>query len=175
MGHGWSRPLQSCNERVSSSWLSLTCWEGSVTEFTTCRYYRGSLGAFLVYDITNMQSFKNVSKWLVELREHVNSDIVITLVGNKADLRHLRAVPRDEAAEFASKYLKPLFKSHVFGAFLIASIAYLLSEQNNLNFIETSALDSTNIQAVFKNNVSGKLTPLLRLNTGSILVCLTLL
>ena len=56
-----------------------------------------------------MFSFKNVSKWLAELREHVTSDIVITLVGNKADLRHLRAVSRDEAAEFASKYLKHAF------------------------------------------------------------------
>uniref|UniRef100_A0A672R386 Small monomeric GTPase n=1 Tax=Sinocyclocheilus grahami TaxID=75366 RepID=A0A672R386_SINGR len=47
------------------------------------------------------------------------------LVGNKSDLRHLRAVPTDEARAFA--------------------------EKNNLSFIETSALDSTNVEEAFKN------------------------
>jgi len=46
-------------------------------------------------------------------------------VGNKSDLRHLRAVPTDEAKAFA--------------------------EKNNLSFIETSALDSTNVETAFQN------------------------
>jgi GTPase SAR1 family protein len=46
------------------------------------------------------------------------------LVGNKSDLRHLRAVPTDEAKAFA--------------------------EKNSLSFIETSALDSTNVEQAFK-------------------------
>uniref|UniRef100_A0A4W3IJR2 RAB11B, member RAS oncogene family, b n=1 Tax=Callorhinchus milii TaxID=7868 RepID=A0A4W3IJR2_CALMI len=52
------------------------------------------------------------------------------LVGNKSDLRHLRAVPTDEARAFA--------------------------EKNNLSFIETSALDSTNVEEAFKNILTGK-------------------
>lgn len=47
------------------------------------------------------------------------------LVGNKSDLRHLRAVPTDEAKAYA--------------------------ERNQLSFIETSALDSTNVEAAFTN------------------------
>jgi Ras-related protein Rab-11A len=38
---------------------------------------------------------------LRELRDHADSNIVIMLVGNKSDLRHLRAVPTDEAKGFA--------------------------------------------------------------------------
>ena len=51
-------------------------------------------------------------------------------MGNKSDLRHLRAVPTDEAKVFA--------------------------EQNNLSFIETSALDSTNVETAFHNILTGR-------------------
>lgn len=51
------------------------------------------------------------------------------LVGNKSDLRHLRAVLTDEAMSFA--------------------------EKNGLSFIETSALDSTNVDTAFQNILTG--------------------
>ena len=56
-------------------------------------------------------------------------------MGNKSDLRHLRAVPTDEAKAFA--------------------------EKNNLSFIETSALDSTNVETAFHNILTGDLRVLL--------------
>ena len=42
-------------------------------------------------------TFENVERWLKELRDHADSNIVIMLVGNKSDLRHLRSVPTDDA------------------------------------------------------------------------------
>ncbi|PAA63572.1 hypothetical protein BOX15_Mlig024914g3, partial [Macrostomum lignano] len=89
----------------------------------TSAYYRGAVGALLVYDIAKHQSYENCERWLRELRDHADQNIVITLVGNKCDLRHLRAVPTDEAQAFA--------------------------ERSNLSFIETSALDSTNVEEAF--------------------------
>ena len=68
-----------------------------------CRYYRGAVGALLVYDIAKHITYENTEKWLRELRDHADSNIVIMLVGNKSDLRHLRAVPTDEAKAFAGK------------------------------------------------------------------------
>lgn len=65
------------------------------------RYYRGAVGALLVYDIAKHLTYENVERWLKELRDHADSNIVIMLVGNKSDLRHLRAVPTDEARAFA--------------------------------------------------------------------------
>ena len=50
------------------------------------------MGALLVYDISNHKSFENCERWLAELREHADPKIVIMLVGNKSDLRHLRQV-----------------------------------------------------------------------------------
>jgi hypothetical protein len=64
-------------------------------------YYRGAVGALLVYDIAKHLTYENVERWLKELRDHADNNIVIMLVGNKSDLRHLRAVPTDEAKAFA--------------------------------------------------------------------------
>merc|ERR1711887_240058 len=91
----------------------------------TSAYYRGAVGALLVYDIAKHLTYENVERWLRELRDHADQNIVIMLVGNKSDLRHLRSVPTEEAKAFA--------------------------EKNNLSFIETSALDSTNVETAFHN------------------------
>ncbi|KAL8856399.1 MAG: hypothetical protein Q9178_006969 [Gyalolechia marmorata] len=91
----------------------------------TSAYYRGAVGALLVYDISKHQTYENVQRWLKELRDHADANIVIMLVGNKSDLRHLRAVPTEEAKQFAS--------------------------ENNLSFIETSALDASNVELAFQN------------------------
>jgi leucyl aminopeptidase (aminopeptidase T) len=60
-------------------------------------YYRGAVGALLVYDITKQTTFENVERWLKELRDHADANIVIMLVGNKSDLRHLRSVQTEDA------------------------------------------------------------------------------
>lgn len=89
----------------------------------TTAYYRGATGALLTYDITKRQSFDHVEKWLDELRIHVDKNIVVMLVGNKSDLTSSRAVPVEEAQDFA--------------------------KQEGLFFIEASALDSNNVESAF--------------------------
>ena len=71
------------------------------------RYYRGAVGALLVYDIAKHLTYENAERWLKELQDHADSNIVIMLVGNKSDLRHLRAVPTDEAKAFSGKLTSP--------------------------------------------------------------------
>ncbi|KAF8926565.1 Rab-like protein 2A, partial [Haplosporangium bisporale] len=63
----------------------------------TSAYYRGAVGALLVYDISNMNSFKKLERWLQELQDHADSNTVIMLIGNKSDLKHLRAVATEDA------------------------------------------------------------------------------
>ncbi|KAK2968394.1 hypothetical protein RJ640_004400 [Escallonia rubra] len=89
----------------------------------TSAYYRGAVGALLVYDVTRHVTFENVERWLKELRDHTDSNIVIMLVGNKADLRHLRAVSTEDAKAFA--------------------------ERESTFFMETSALESMNVENSF--------------------------
>lgn len=90
----------------------------------TSAYYRGAVGALLVYDITRHTSFESVERWLKELQDHTDNNIVVMLVGNKADLRHLRAVSTEDGQA--------------------------LAERESLYFMETSALESTNVENAFK-------------------------
>ena len=89
----------------------------------TSAYYRGALGAMLVYDITKRQSFDHIPRWLEELRSHADKNLVIMLVGNKNDLVDQRAVSTEDAKEFAQK--------------------------EGLFFLETSALQATNVDSAF--------------------------
>ena len=59
----------------------------------------------MIYDISKRDTFESAGRWLKELRDHADSNIVIMLVGNKSDLGHLRAVTTDEAAAFACELL----------------------------------------------------------------------
>ena len=95
----------------------------------TSAYYRGAVGALLVFDISKSSSFENIEKWLKELKEHADPKMVVMLVGNKSDLRHLRAVKTEDATSFA--------------------------EKNGLAFIETSALDSSNVEVAFQRIITG--------------------
>ena len=86
-----------------------------------CSYYKAAVGALLVYDIAKGITFENVEKWLKEMKEFSDRDIVVMLVGNKSDLRHLRAVREEEAQAFAGKY--SLFKV-IFSSSLLQFIFY---------------------------------------------------
>ena len=77
----------------------------------------------LVYDITKRQTFDHIPRWLEELRGHADKNIVIILIGNKSDLEDQRAVPTEDAKEFAQK--------------------------EGLFFLETSALQATNVETAF--------------------------
>ncbi|KAL9332714.1 hypothetical protein ACSQ67_002324 [Phaseolus vulgaris] len=89
----------------------------------TSAYYRGAVGAMLVYDITKRQSFNHIPRWLEELRNHADKNIVIILIGNKSDLENQRQVPTEDAKEFA--------------------------EKEGLFFLETSAMEATNVETAF--------------------------
>eukprot|EP01035_Chromulina_nebulosa_P025824 gene25823-33731_t len=64
-------------------------------------YYRDAAGALLVFDVTRRETFGHLSRWLEEARQFANSNICITLVGNKSDVVSKRVVQRAEAQAFA--------------------------------------------------------------------------
>ncbi|XP_017062889.1 ras-related protein Rab-21 isoform X2 [Drosophila eugracilis] len=64
-------------------------------------YYRGSDGALLVYDITDLLSFQKVKSWVRELRQMHSTDIALIIVGNKTDLMFHRTVSEEEALHYA--------------------------------------------------------------------------
>ena len=89
----------------------------------TNAYYRGALGALLIYDVSKRTTFVNIARWMQELHDHASKDIVVIVCGNKIDLSNAREVSTDEGREFA--------------------------DRNKLPFLETSALDATNVDIAF--------------------------
>jgi Ras-related protein Rab-11A len=61
----------------------------------THAYYRGAVGACIVFDLTNIVSFEHVATWLKEVREGSDSEMVVMLIGNKSDLVEQRMVNQD--------------------------------------------------------------------------------
>uniref|UniRef100_A0A1A9X387 Ras-related protein Rab-25 n=1 Tax=Glossina brevipalpis TaxID=37001 RepID=A0A1A9X387_9MUSC len=117
--------------KVNDRTIKVQIWDTAGQErfrAITSAYYRGALGALLVYDIAKRMSFELINRWLEKLRCIADENVVIMLVGNKSDLTHLRSVSTDEAKIFA--------------------------ELKGLSFIETSALDSTNVEAAFQNLIT---------------------
>ncbi|CAH8526187.1 unnamed protein product [Schistosoma turkestanicum] len=87
-------------------------------------YYHDAVGALLVYDITNRDSFNELAHWLSDARTLASPDIMIVLVGNKKDLQDTDGqVTNWEASAFA--------------------------QDNDLYFLETSALTGENIDESF--------------------------
>ncbi|PIA35865.1 hypothetical protein AQUCO_03400034v1 [Aquilegia coerulea] len=90
----------------------------------TSAYYRGAVGALIVYDITRRTTFDSVVRWLDELNTHSDTTIARMLIGNKLDLANIRAVSVEEGKA--------------------------LAEAEGMFFMETSALDSTNVKTAFE-------------------------
>ena len=89
----------------------------------TRTYYKGAIGALLVYDITRKETFDHITKWLNEVKSNGSKDICCILIGNKKDLEEQRQVKYEEGEK--------------------------LAKENNLLFLETSAKSAENVQEAF--------------------------
>lgn len=87
-------------------------------------FYRGAVGALIVYDITNLESFSNLPKWIKELKTHAEGIVATLIIGNKSD-KEDRKVTAEMANAFASR--------------------------NHYGLIETSAMDASNVEHAFNS------------------------
>ena len=114
-------------EKINNKKIKVQIWDTAGQErykSITKTYYKGAKGAFIVYDITKKDSFKNVDKWIQDLKEFGDEDTSILIVGNKSDLEENREVTIEEVKKKAEVY----------------KVAYC----------ETSALKSQNINYAFQ-------------------------
>lgn len=85
--------------------MKLSLWDTAGQETyksVTRSYFRGASGALLVFDISRKSTFAHVTDWLNDLRQIAEPDIVVILVGNKADLAtEKREVSEEEARTWA--------------------------------------------------------------------------
>lgn len=127
----------------------------SLGKFVIC------IHAAIINCFTVTESFNNARKWLTELRDHSDSNIVVLLAGNKNDLSHLRAVSIEQAHEFANSEGKSKPKVH-----RILLQAFFLG----LTTIETSALNSSNVEQAFTDLLSMTYTVMCKVRSTSYLI-----
>ena len=111
---------------IESSRIKLQIWDTAGQErfhSITKAYFRSSAAVFLVFDVTNRESFNHISTWTEDAEQISPQTAVKVLVGNKTDLADKRAVSTAEAKDFA--------------------------EQHGLDFFETSALSGDRIDDTF--------------------------
>ena len=85
----------------------LQLWDtGGQERFSSIRpmYYRGSLGAVLVFDLTNTASFQHLPQWIEEVRANIKAEIPLLLVGNKSDLMDQRTISIEEINQFTEDF-----------------------------------------------------------------------
>ncbi len=105
--------------------ITVTLHDLSFSRSITRSYYRNSVGAMLVYDITKRQSFEHLEDWLEESKLHIEPHrAVFLIVGHKADMDDQRAVTTREGQQFA--------------------------DFHGLKFIETSAKTGQNVEEAFQ-------------------------
>ncbi|XP_060528356.1 ras-related protein Rab-37-like isoform X2 [Cylas formicarius] len=111
---------------VEQTKVKLQIWDTAGQErfrSVTHAYYRDAHALLLLYDVTNKTSFDNTRAWLGEIHEYAQDDVVIMLLGNKADCGSDRAVRREEGERLAREY--------------------------NVTFMETSAKSGQNVDLAF--------------------------
>ena len=89
----------------------------------TRSYYKNSVCAFVVYDVTNKNTFSNVKNWVDDCKKQTPKNVILILVGNKIDLEDKREVSFEEGENFA--------------------------KDNSMLFYETSAKNGDNIENIF--------------------------
>ena len=119
---------------VEDKIISLNLWDTAGQErFKSLipSYIKDSAVAIVCYDITSHASFEHVETWIQDARALRDDEVLLVLVGNKADLADRRQVSTEEGQEYAN--------------------------QKNLMFFETSAKTGANIKTLF-NEMAKKLT-----------------
>lgn len=90
----------------------------------TVSYYKGANAIILCYDISNYESYENLTYWLNEINKYASdANLCKLILGNKSDLDYKRQVTLNEAMKFA--------------------------DSHNIPLIETSSKDSVNIEKAF--------------------------
>ena len=118
--------FSSYNLELDDKLFTLQLWDTAGSEkfrSITKGYYKNSICALVVYDITNERSFNSVSNWIEDCNNYTNKNIILILVGNKSDLINSRKISKEVGKDMADK--------------------------NGMLFYECSALSGQNIENIF--------------------------
>ena len=102
------------NIKIRDQIYRIQIWDTAGSEnfrSITRNYYKSSVCAVIVYDISNRESFNNANTWIEECKNQTAKTIYLVLVGNKSDLEDERQVTKEEGQELAEKLGIPFYEA----------------------------------------------------------------
>ncbi|XP_072267374.1 ras-related protein Rab-10-like isoform X2 [Pyxicephalus adspersus] len=99
---------------IENTPIKLQIWDTAGQErFHTLSvsYFRGAQGFLLVYDITNTNSFENISLWMRDIKMKAGEEVEVVLLGNKCDKEDEREVSKERGEKLAWEYGIPFFET----------------------------------------------------------------
>ena len=118
--------------RVGEEVIKLQIWDTAGQErfrAVSKAYFRNAMGAVLVYDITQRQSFEELNGWLNDLRSLCAPNATIIMIGNKVDLAEDRTIAEAEAQEFSERYNLEYFETSAKNGHRVAEAFVRLGQQ----------------------------------------------
>ena len=165
------RPRPFCEQKIRTieldkKTIKLQIWDTAGQErFRTISstYYRGAHGIIVVYDITNMDSFKNVKRWLTEIDKYARDNVSKLLVGNKMDFgdsdAKLRQVSHSKGKEYAAaaaatrrnsaQFSAAALRNSLAAGLTVRSSLCRYADELGIDFLETSAKTGTFVDTAF--------------------------
>ncbi|XP_011504934.1 PREDICTED: ras-related protein Rab-22A isoform X1 [Ceratosolen solmsi marchali] len=122
-------------------------------------YYRNANAAFLVFDITEYNTFTSVKSWVTELKRNVEGTMVLILVGNKLDLADMRKVDSEECRKYAESIgasyyeISVLHDEGVEQVFLAASFGLLKLSTGEKDIVTTLKIYDFNNSEIKNSDV----------------------
>jgi len=92
--------------KLDNKIIKLQIWDTAGQEkfrTITNSFYRGAMGVFLVYDVTNEETFKAIRKWMHNIHTHAPDNVTTILMANKCDIAQSRVVPRERGEQVSKE------------------------------------------------------------------------
>eukprot|EP00731_Ephydatia_muelleri_P031730 Em0023g237a len=127
---------------VDGKVVKLQIWDTAGQErfrFITNAYFRGAKGMALVYDVTSMTSFENVTRWLETIEKNTTGDVVIVLAANKCDSDDKRVVTKAMGERLAASKGIPFFETSAKSGVNINEVFETLSREIVTKYIQANS------------------------------------
>ena len=119
-------------------------------------YYKNSVCACVVYDISSRSSFENIQSWIDDCTKQTAKSVLLLLIGNKSDLKDQREVSYEEGEAYAKShnmlFLETSAKTGQREVSYEEGEAY--AKEHNMLFLETSAKTGNNIGDIFEKSLN---------------------
>jgi len=117
---------------INDKLIKIEMWDTAGQErykSITSAYYKGAMGALLVYDVTNLATFNNIERWYNEIKDFSTKDIQIIMFGNKTDLKDKIVVTTEMSQNKSADLQIPVVETSALNASNVKEAFHLLIKE----------------------------------------------